>query len=54
MDKWLKYRKKRVLSLEDRQHYCRVATALKKTIGIQDKIGSIYNKVEEETITFTS
>jgi len=33
--------------LEDIQHYCRVATALKKTIEIQDKIDSAYSKIEE-------
>jgi len=52
MDKWLKDRKARVLSLEDIQHYCRVATALKKTIELQAEIDDIYNKVEDETIVW--
>lgn len=47
LDKWLKDRKKRVLSLEDLQHYCRVATALKKTIEIQKTIDEIYPRIEE-------
>lgn len=51
LEKWLKDRKKRVLGLEDIQHYCRVATALKRTIEIQEEIDIAYPKVEEETIT---
>jgi predicted helicase len=39
--KWLKDRKGRKLSLEEIQHYCRVATALSKTIEIQKEIGRI-------------
>jgi Type ISP C-terminal specificity domain/N-6 DNA Methylase len=49
-DKWLKDRKKRILSLEDIQHYCRVATALKKTIGIQENIDSLYVRVEQQLL----
>jgi uncharacterized protein YeeX (DUF496 family) len=48
LEKWLKDRKKRILSLEEIQHYCRVATAIKKTIEIQGKIDSIYDQVEGE------
>ncbi len=47
LDKWLKDRKKRILSLEDLQHYCRIATALKKTIEIQKTIDEIYPRIEE-------
>lgn len=35
---------------EDIQHYCLVATALKKTIEIQDKIDTAYKKVEEDLL----
>lgn len=52
LDKWLKDRKGRELSLEDIKHYCKVATALQKTIEIQEAIDDIYPKVEEETIKF--
>jgi predicted helicase len=48
LEKWLKDRKKRTLSLEDIQHYCRVATALKKTIGIQGTIDDAYPRIEKE------
>lgn len=47
LDKWLKDRKKRVLALEDLQHYCRVGTAIKKTIEVQIDIDSIYPMVEQ-------
>lgn len=50
LDKWLKDRKKRVLGLEDIQHYCRVATSLKKTIEVQKEIDSTYLKVEEGVV----
>ena len=32
LDKWLKDKKGRVLSLEDIKHYCRVVTVIRKTI----------------------
>jgi predicted helicase len=50
LDKWLKDRKARVLSLEDIQHYCRVATALKKTIEIQEEIDGLFPAVEKEVL----
>ena len=49
-DKWLKDRKKRKLSLDDIKHYCKIVTALQKTIEIQETIDDIYPKVEKETI----
>jgi predicted helicase len=51
MDKWLKDRKGRILSLEDIQHYCRIATALKKTIEIQADIDTLYPKIESDVVT---
>jgi len=50
MDKWLKDRKNRILSLEDIQHYCRIATALKKTIEVPKEIDNIYPKIEQDII----
>ena len=49
-DKWLKDRKSRVLSLEDIKHYCKVVTALSKTIKIQDKIDKCYPEVEKDLL----
>jgi len=48
--KWLKDRKARCLSLEDIKHYCRMVTALQKTIEIQKEINDIYNEVEKDII----
>ena len=45
-DKWLKDRKERVLSLDEIQTYCRIVTAIQKTIEIQKAIDKIYNEVE--------
>lgn len=50
--KWLKDRKGRRLSLDDLKHYCKIATALGKTIVIQKDIDAIYSEVEEKTIEF--
>jgi predicted helicase len=54
LKKWLKDRKSRTLSLDDLQHYCRIATALKKTMEIQSQIDRIYAKVKEETLAFVA
>jgi len=53
-DKWLKDRRKerRILSLDDIKHYCRVVTAIKNTIEIQKEIDNIYPEIEKETIEF--
>ncbi len=45
-DKWLKDRKGKRLSLDDIKHYCKIVTALKKTIEIQKAIDNIYPEVE--------
>lgn len=49
-DKWLKDRKGRTLQLDDIRHYCRVITALAKTIEVQREIDGVYEEVEKETI----
>jgi predicted helicase len=49
-EKWLKDRKGRCLSLEDIKHYCRMVTALQKTIKIQKEIDNIYEEVEKDLI----
>jgi hypothetical protein len=51
-DKWLKDRKGRILSLDDIRHYCKVVTAIKKTIEIQKEIDKLYPEIEKETIEF--
>jgi len=46
LDKWLKDRKGRKLSLDDIKHYCQIATALEETIEIQRDIDNIYRDIE--------
>ncbi|MDA8090646.1 MAG: hypothetical protein M0Z61_10585 [Nitrospiraceae bacterium] len=50
-DKWLKDRKGRELSLDDIQTYCRIVTAIQKTIEIQKTIDGIYENIENSLIT---
>ncbi|MBW1704671.1 MAG: N-6 DNA methylase [Deltaproteobacteria bacterium] len=50
--KWLKDRKGRTLSTDDIKHYCRIATAIQKTIEIQKEIDGIYPQIEIDTIEF--
>lgn len=35
-----------------RKHYCKIATAIKETIGIQEKIDKIFGEAEKEIIEF--
>ena len=50
MEKWLKDRKKRTLSLEEIEHYIKIARALQLTIQYQEKIDDLYPEVEESLI----
>lgn len=45
-EKWLKDRKERLLSLDEIQTYCRIVTAIKKTIEIQKEIDKVYSALE--------
>jgi len=54
LDKWLKDRKGRVLSLDEIRHYCGIVAVLNKTIEIQDKIDSIYPGIEKRLLNFSS
>ncbi|MEK6552461.1 MAG: type ISP restriction/modification enzyme, partial [Bacteroidota bacterium] len=47
-DKWLKDRKGRVLSNEEIQTYCKIVTALFKTIEIQKEIDELYVGLENK------
>jgi predicted helicase len=49
-NKWLKDRKKKLLSLDNIKHYCKIVTSLQKTIEAQKAIDDIYPEVEKETI----
>lgn len=51
-DKWLKDRKGKILALDDIRHYCKIVTALKKTIDTQKEIDKLYPQIEKELIEF--
>lgn len=51
LDKWLKDRKKRILNLDDIKHYCRVVTAIARTLKIQSEIDVLHPEVEKYTLT---
>ena len=51
-DKWLKDRKGRQLSLEEMKHYCRMVTAIGKTIEIQGLIDNVYLEAEKDVIDY--
>jgi len=50
-EKWLKDRKERRLDLDDIRTYCRIVTALQRTIAIQGDIDAIYPTAEETTVS---
>ena len=50
LNKYLKDRKGRIM--DDVPRYCRIVTALSKTIYIQEKIDEIYPEVEKELVNF--
>ena len=49
-NKWLKDRKKKLLSLDDIKHYCKIVTSLQKTIEVQKAIDGIYPELEKKTV----
>ena len=53
-EKWLKDRRNRRLDLDDIRAYCRIVTALGRTIELQGEIDTLYPSAEEETATFTA
>lgn len=50
-DKWLKDRKERRLELKDIQTYCRMVTAIGKTIEIQTELDTLYPNLDEDLVT---
>jgi predicted helicase len=48
--KYLKDRKGRIM--DDAPHYCRIVTALQKTIEIQKQIDTLYPEIEKDLISF--
>ena len=51
-DKWLKDRKGRILSLSETEQYCKIVTAISKTIELQKSIDNLYPSIKESLISF--
>jgi hypothetical protein len=49
-EKWLKDRQERRLEVDDIRTYCRIVTALKLTLGIQQEINALYPRAESKTV----
>ena len=47
----MKDRKGRTLAVDDIQHYCRVITALSRTIEIQKEIDALYAYIEKDVLS---
>lgn len=47
LDKWLKDRKERALSIDDIEHYLKVISTIKRTIDLQQQIDQLYPNVED-------
>ncbi|MBW1784291.1 MAG: DNA methyltransferase, partial [Deltaproteobacteria bacterium] len=52
-EKWLKDRRERRLDLDDIRTYCRIVTALERTMDIQEEINLLYREIEKETLPMT-
>ena len=52
-EKWLKDRKERRLELDEIRTYCRIVTALGRTIELQSEIDALYPEAEREIISMT-
>jgi len=50
--KWLKDRKDRTLTLDDIRTYCRIVTALSKTIEAQAEIDGLYLAVDDDILAY--
>jgi len=48
--KWLKDRRDRKLTLEEIKTYCRVVTAIQRTIALQEEIDALYPEAEKEVV----
>jgi predicted helicase len=49
--KWLKDRQERRLELDDIRTYCRIVTALGRTIAIQEELDALYPRIEQDLVT---
>jgi hypothetical protein len=51
LSKWLKDRKERRLTLDEIKSYCRVVTALQRTLSLREEIDALYPEVEIAVLT---
>jgi predicted helicase len=49
-EKWLKDRRDRRLTLDEIRTYCRIVTALHRTIALQTEIDAYYAQIEDQTL----
>lgn len=50
LEKWLKDRRERQLSLDEIRTYCLIVTAIAKTVEVQEQIDELYAGVEEAVV----
>jgi predicted helicase len=50
LEKWLKDRRERQLNLEEIKTYCRVVTAIQRTIALQEEVDALYPEAEIEIV----
>jgi hypothetical protein len=53
-EKWLKDRRERHLEIDDIRAYCRIVTALARTIALQRDIDVLYPQVEAKVVEITA
>jgi predicted helicase len=51
LEKWLKDRQDRPLTLEEIKTYCRVVTAIQRTIALQEEIDALYPEAEARIVS---
>ena len=52
LGKWLKDRRERRLTLEEIKTYCRIVTAIRRTLALQKEIDALYLQVEKKVVAF--
>lgn len=54
LEKWLKDRRDRQLSLDEIKTYCRIVTAIRRTIEVQEEIDALYPEIEKAIVEVTT
>lgn len=53
LEKWLKDRRNRSLTLAEIKTYCRIVTAIQHTLTVQEAIDALYPEVEKTVVAIT-